>query len=341
MIAELKAVKSANMELRLELEKRSKQLAMERRLSKSYLDDIEKTRRETAEELSKAVSMVRQRVEQGQERRQTDLITLATTGSILGDDMSFITGIDDLDMSFSIDGTNTTNNSSRQNYNRSSHRRGLSATPSVTRHHNTVLYATGTTGGAAGAGVASTISTTSSAASSPSTHYRLRKIQSEADVLRSGYNNNSSSSKAMWRPTMPATAESTSDTMSPPPTDRSNRSSFAKESERVVRRDDGRFTIGSIGDSTENFREGIYDEKSAGASGPIRRSISSDGKPLGRSVLINEAANDIFLAPASDVSEKSTNSTTSASTTSATSASLLAKGIASTIFEQAERGYSD
>lgn len=59
METELKQVYSENKRLRMEMEKTKKRLALERKLSESYLMDLEKARGEVAQEMVKNVSMVR------------------------------------------------------------------------------------------------------------------------------------------------------------------------------------------------------------------------------------------------------------------------------------------
>ena len=58
METELKQVYSENKQLRMEMEKTKKRLALERKLSESYLVDLEKARGEVAHEMVKNVSMV-------------------------------------------------------------------------------------------------------------------------------------------------------------------------------------------------------------------------------------------------------------------------------------------
>ena len=58
----------------MELEKRSKQLALEQQKSKTYLSDRDRIRKTTAEDLKNTVSLVRKRVEIGQIRRHSELV---------------------------------------------------------------------------------------------------------------------------------------------------------------------------------------------------------------------------------------------------------------------------
>ena len=55
---ELKIANSENKRLRIDMEKTKKRLALERKLSQSYLEDLERARGEVAQEMTKTVSMV-------------------------------------------------------------------------------------------------------------------------------------------------------------------------------------------------------------------------------------------------------------------------------------------
>ena len=55
----MKKTKDADKELRLELEKKSKQLALEEQKCKSYSSDVNRIRKSTSEELKNTVFMVR------------------------------------------------------------------------------------------------------------------------------------------------------------------------------------------------------------------------------------------------------------------------------------------
>ena len=56
--ADFKKTKETNKELRMNLEKKSKQLALEQQKSKSFLLDLARIRKVTAEELKNTVSLV-------------------------------------------------------------------------------------------------------------------------------------------------------------------------------------------------------------------------------------------------------------------------------------------
>ena len=56
--ADLRKTKETNKELRMNLEKKSKQLALEQQKSKSFLLDLARIRKVTAEELKNTVSLV-------------------------------------------------------------------------------------------------------------------------------------------------------------------------------------------------------------------------------------------------------------------------------------------
>ena len=58
MEMELKIANSENKRLRIDMEKTKKRLALERKLSQSYLEDLERARGEVAQEMTKTVSMV-------------------------------------------------------------------------------------------------------------------------------------------------------------------------------------------------------------------------------------------------------------------------------------------
>ena len=58
MEMELKQAHSENKRLRIDMEKTNTRLALERKLSESYLIDLERARGEVAQEMIKNVSMV-------------------------------------------------------------------------------------------------------------------------------------------------------------------------------------------------------------------------------------------------------------------------------------------